>query len=323
VNFFDGKLDDGGHSIVPISPPRGSRLREKSLGSARPNWLGALGERTPSLPFAVALVALFAGGGAFAAPISEEKTSQHTYAVSSPTPRLYVRNTWGNVTVRAGNAREITVTLHEHRTAATQESFERSKEFIRLNVEASGDAVSMIVGQPYGTGVRTDMCRGCRVDYQFEISVPPDTRVDIGTVTDGRVEVTGIRGLVNASNVNGPVAATDLSNCAKIASVNGALDVQFARAPGEDCTIETLNGEITVGLPAGTGLNAILSINHGDVESDFDVEPMMLPAKVEKEVRDDRYGYRTVQSAGVRLGAGGPTFTFASLNGDVRIRKKE
>jgi hypothetical protein len=87
--------------------------------------------------------------------------------------------------------------------------------------------------------------------------------------------------------------------------------------------IETINGEITVGLPAGTGLNAILSINHGGIESHFDVEPMMLPVKMKEEEREDRYDYRIVQPAGMRLGAGGPTFTFASLNGDVRIRKNE
>jgi hypothetical protein len=271
----------------------------------------------------IGLIALLVCGGSYADPISEQKTSQHTYPVSSATPRLFVRNIWGNVTVRAGDAREITVTVHEHRMAPTQELLERSKEQIRLNEEMSSDGVSLIVGNPDRRDGRTDMCRGCRVDYQFEISAPPDTQIDVGTVTDGRVEIAGIRGLVNASNVNGSVAATDLSNCAKIHSVNGALDVQFARAPGEDCTLETINGRITVGLPTGTGLNAILSVNHGDIESDFDVEPMTLPTKLEKQDNDDRYSYRIVQPAGVRLGAGGPTFTFASLNGDVRIRKNK
>jgi hypothetical protein len=271
----------------------------------------------------VGLVALLVCGGSFADPINEQKTSQHTYPVSSPTPRLFVRNIWGNVTVRVGDAREIAVTVNEHRTAPTQALLERSKEHIRLDIEASGDGVSMIVGDPDRTNGRIDLCRGCRVDYQFEISVPLDTQIDIGTVTDGRVEVAGIRGLVNASNVNGPVAATDLSNCAKIESVNGALDVQFARAPAEDCTLETINGRITVGLPPDTGLNAILSVNHGDIESDFDVEPMTLPMKLKKQDSDHRYSYRIVRPVGVRLGAGGPTFTFASLNGDVRILKNK
>jgi hypothetical protein len=227
------------------------------------------------------------------------------------------------VTVRAGEAREITVTINEHRTAPTQALFEQSKELIRLDTQASGDGVSMIVEDPYRRAARVELCRGCRVDYQLDITAPPDTQVDVGTVTDGRVEVVGIHGLVSASNVNGPVAATDLNDCEKIASVNGELDVQFARAPGADCAIETINGRITVGLPPGTGLDAIFSINHGDIESDFDVEPMTLPAKIEKQELEDRFGYRIVQPAGVRLGAGGPTFTFASLNGDVRIVKNK
>jgi len=268
----------------------------------------------------IGLVAMLVCGGAFAAPISEQETSRHTYPVSSSPPHLYVRNIWGSVNVRAGNAGEIGVTINERRMATTQESFERSKELIRLEVDARRDGVSMIVRDSHGTGAFTDTCRGCRVDYQLEISVPPDTQVDVSTVTDGRVELTGVRGLVHASNVNGPVVATDLSDCAKIESVNGALDLQFSRAPSDDCTIETINGDIAIGLPADTGLNAILSIDRGNLESDFDVEPVMLPVKLEEA---DRHAYPIVRPAGVRLGVGGPTFVFASLNGDVRIRKNE
>ena len=271
----------------------------------------------------VGLLALLASGAGLAEPITEQQTSQHSYPVSTSAPKLYVRNIWGNVTVRAGTSREITVTLDERRSAPTRELFDRSKERIRLNVEADGSGVSMIVGDRDETSRRTDLCRGCRVEYQFEITAPPDAQIDVGTVTDGRVEVVGIRGVVNASNVNGPVAATDLNNCAQIKSVNGALDLKFARAPGEDCAIETVNGRITVGLPANAGLNAVLNINHGDIESDFDAEPIALPAKLAREENEDRFGYRLEQPSGVRLGAGGPTFTFASLNGDVRIRKNK
>jgi DUF4097 and DUF4098 domain-containing protein YvlB len=119
--------------------------------------------------------------------------------------------------------------------------------------------------------------------------------------------------------VNGPIAVRDANDCSTIESVNGALDVVFARKPNESCSIKTINGEITVGLPAGAGLDAILSVAHGNIESDFDVEPIALPVKLDKRARDDGFTYRMEQAAGVRVGTGGPTFTFASLNGDVRI----
>jgi hypothetical protein len=269
----------------------------------------------------IGVLVLLSSASNAAEGISEQKTWQQSYPVSVSSPRLFVRNIWGNVTVRVGEATEIAVTVNEHREAPTSALLEQSKTLIRLELETTGEGVSMIVGNPDRTERHTDMCRGCRVEYQFEIAVPAGTHVDVGTVTDGRVEITGVRGAVNASNVNGPVRVRDLNDCANIESVNGALDVVFARAPSEDCSLKTINGRITVGLPANAGLDAMLSMGHGEVESDFDVEPMTLPAKVEKQQRDDRIGYRIEQPAAVRVGPGGPTFTFASLNGDVRIVK--
>jgi hypothetical protein len=272
---------------------------------------------------ATGLIALLLCGVSAAEPVMEENTAQHSYPLASAAPKLFVRNLSGNVTVRAGTQRNISVTIHERRSAPTQALLQRSKELIPLIVQAGGDGVSMVVGQRDRKEERTDSCRGCRVDYQFEIAVPTDTLVDIGTVTDGRVEIAGIRSSVNASNVNGPVSATDLSNCSSIKSVNGSVDVKFSSEPDEDCRIETINGRITVGLPPNAGLDAVLNINHGEIESDFDVETVTLPVKLEKQDSEDRSSYRIEQSAGMRVGAGGPTFTFASLNGDVRIRKNK
>ena len=48
-----------------------------------------------------------------------------------------------------------------------------------------------------------------------------------------------------------------------------------------------------------------------------------LPVKLDKRARDDGFSYRIERPAGVRVGTGGPTFTFASLNGDVRILKNK
>lgn len=269
------------------------------------------------------LIAILAGSSSVADTITEHKAWQQTFPVSASAPRLFVRNIWGNVTVRRGTAREIVVSADEKRSAPTQPSFDKSKEQLRLDVVADAEGVSLIVDDPQRAKGRADTCRGCRLEYQFEITVPAETLVDVGTITDGRVDVVDVAGLVNASNVNGPVRVTGLNECSNIESVNGALDVKFARSPGENCSLKTINGAITVGLPTGTGLDAALTVAHGDIESDFEVEPVALPMKIEKNARDDQWSYRVQQAAGLRLGAGGPTFTFASLNGDVRILKNK
>ncbi len=271
----------------------------------------------------VGVLALLACHVEAAEPVGEQHTWQQSYPMTSSSARLLVRNIWGNVTVRAGATRDIVVTAYERRSAPTQALLEESKEQVRLDVRADSGSVALVVGDPQRLAGRSDLCRGCRLDIQFEIAVPPGTQVDVGTVTDGRVDVTGVGGLINAHNVNGPVAVSNVNECTNIESVNGALDVTFARAPAEDCTIETINGTITVGLPANAGLDAVLSVTHGSVESEFEVQPIAVPTLRETQSSAARFSHRIEQFAGVRLGGGGPTFTFASLNGDVRILKNK
>ena len=257
------------------------------------------------------------------ATVSDQKTWSDTYPVSAAVPKLLIDNIWGNVRVRSGSTREIVVTVSEKRSAPTQELFDLSKETIYLDVQADAAGVSLIVAKPERMMGRRDRCRDCRVDYQFEVTVPTGTDVDVSTVTDGGIDVAGTGGPVNASNVNGPVAARDLQDCAQIESVNGAVDVSFARSPSRDCSIKTINGDITLTVPGSAGLDAALSMMQGKVVSEFDLEPLALPAKVEQRNEDGRFIYHIAQAAGIRLGKGGPTFSIESLNGDLRIRKRQ
>ena len=270
----------------------------------------------------IALLALLASCTAGA--VTDQKTWSDTYPVTGPAPKLLIENIWGNVRVRTGTAREIVVTVDEKRSAPTQELFELSKQLIYLEVEADAAGVAMVVGKPTeALRDRRERCRRCRVDYQFEVTVPPGTQIDVSTVTDGSIDVAGAGGPVSASNVNGPVAARDLLDCAQIESINGEVEVSFARAPSRDCSIKTINGDITLTVPGGTGLDAALSMMDGKVVSEFDLEPLALPAKVAQSKEDGRFVYRIEQASGVRLGNGGPTFNIESLNGDLRIRKSK
>jgi hypothetical protein len=275
--------------------------------------------KTQAILGALALLAL----GTANATVSDQKTWSDTYPVTAAIPKLLIDNIWGNVRVRRGAAREIVVTVSEKRSAPSQELFDLSKETIYLDVQADAAGVSLVVAKPERlmAMARRDRCRDCRVEYQFEVTVPSGTDVDVSTVTDGGIDVAGTGGPVNASNVNGPVAARDLQDCARIESVNGSVDVSFARSPSHDCSIKTINGDITLTVPGSAGFDAALSMMQGEVVSEFDLQPLALPAKVEQRNEDGRFIYHIAQAAGIRLGKGGPTFNIESLNGDLRIRK--
>jgi hypothetical protein len=260
-------------------------------------------------------------GAALAAPVTEEKSWTETWVVTGSSPRLEVSNIWGSVQVRVGPPGRITASVTESRSAPDRERFERSKERLKLSVEADASGVAFVVGSREPQWQNWNDCRGCRVDYQFDIEVPPDAVVDVGTVMDGKVDVRGVTTAVSASNVNGPVTVVDVGDCKAVTSINGSVMVSHNRAPIEDCRIETLNGDVTLTVPADAGLDLHLDLFNGDVRSDLPATPLDLPATVEQTVEDNRTRYRIAQMLGIRIGAGGPVYSISSMNGDLHIRK--
>jgi hypothetical protein len=256
-----------------------------------------------------------------AAVVSEEKSWTETYPVNASMPQLHVSNIWGNVRVRTGKSGEISVAIIELRSAPNQQMFDISLQSLPLTVDSDDTGVSIVVGDPDERWQRLDRCRDCRVDYQFDIRVPPDAIIDVGTVMDGLVDVAGVTGVVSASNVNGSVAVTDIHNCGEISSVNGGVQIGFARAPLQNCSIETINGDITLRIPDSTSLDVTMDLFNGKIRSEFPVDPLSLPTTVEHITVDGQNRYRIQQRNGIRIGAGGPTYSIASMNGDVRIQK--
>jgi len=255
--------------------------------------------------------------------VTESRAWTENFPVSGSEPLLKISNIWGTVRVRPGPDGQISITVDEKRTAPDQERFERSLQLLSLDIETSADEVSIIVGEQTRQWWRMNPCSGCRVDYQFDVTVPEGTRLELGTVLDGAIDVNGVAGTVSASNVNGPIKVRKASGCESLESVNGELDVSFEQAPSGDCDIETINGDITLAIPNGSGLDVALDQFNGRMVSEFDVNPFSIPAIVEHESDADGHRYRIQQSAGLRLDGGGPMFSISSLNGDVRIRKTQ
>jgi len=270
---------------------------------------------------AASVLVLLSGPAVAGNRVEDSRTWSETFAVTQAAPTLEINNIWGDVTVRAGNAGEISVTVSEHRSAPDQSRFERSLEYLKLNTEADENGVSMYVGDRDRFWHDSRRCRGCRVEYSFDVLAPVGTKVDVSTVNDGRVEVTGITGVFTASNVNGPVSVSGLDNCTVLESVNGEVSASFAHAPDQDCDIETVNGDIVLKMPEKAGLNVAMDLFNGRMKTEFPVDPLAIPARVEESYSNGHYRYRIDQAAGVSIAGGGPTFTISSINGDIRIQK--
>ncbi|MEQ9562856.1 MAG: hypothetical protein RLN69_10065 [Woeseiaceae bacterium] len=260
---------------------------------------------------------------AAAKTVSENRAWTDVYPVAGAAPRLEVSNIWGGVRVRVGEPGVITVSVTESRSAPDQQRFEYSLEVLALDVKADAAGVALKVGHRDDSWWQRKDCHDCRVDYQFDITVPPDAVIDVGTVMDGKVDVLGVTGAISASNVNGPIVIDGVSECVDVGNVNGPITMGFTRAPRQDCRIETVNGDVTLDMPENTSLDVSLDLFNGRVSSELPVGQFELPASVETIVEDGRTRYRIQQLAGIRIGAGGPVYSVASINGDLLIRKHQ
>jgi len=236
--------------------------------------------------------------------VVSERSWSETFAVNTAQPVLELNNIWGDVRVKPGPAGEITLQVSERRSAPDQTRFDRSLESLKLHTRADADGVYMYVGGPDPDNWHdSNRCRRCRVDYQFELRVPVDTRLDVSTVNDGRVDIRGVSGTIIAGNVN------------------GEIEVEFAGTPRQNCEIQTVNGDVTLGLPPGCGLDLAADLYNGVMRTELPVAAVAIPAKVEHIETAGRHQYRIEQPAGIRIAGGGPKFTISSINGDIQIQK--
>lgn len=167
-----------------------------------------------------------------------------TFAVE-PSASLVVDNFAGNVTVRAGDEGQIQV--HAVRRAATSAS--RNRIQIRFEERAEGLRIRTV--RPAG------VLSNARVD--FEIQVPPGTRVDVETGA-GNVEVRGVMEGLRVETGSGNVQAQGLAGDVRLNSGSGNMDLRDVQG---DAAVETGSGNVTVmgidgDLTADTGSGSIL-----------------------------------------------------------------
>jgi hypothetical protein len=162
---------------------------------------------------------------------------------------------------------------------------------------------------------------GYVVSYEIELAVPRSAAVDLSTVNNGDIVVDGVRGDFEVHNVNGGVRLTGLEGSGKIATVNGRIDAAFARAPKSATSFETVNGKIDVTFPQNLGADLSFETLHGDMFTDFEAKPIA-GAPSPAQTRDGgKLLVRARSPSYVRVGAGGPPYSFKTLNGEIYVRK--
>jgi hypothetical protein len=224
--------------------------------------------------------------------------------------RLHLFNTNGNINIEASTGRNLEV--------VASKSWQRGNpadvrvEAVRLN---SGDvAICAIWNDPQARCTETGVeqtnrrFRGLHNDTQvsFTVRLPAGVHVNANT-TNGSLTIAAVSGEVRAHTTNGNVSAESIDGAIVAGTTNGDIRLRMSKLPAEGASYRTTNGSITVELPAGINANIEARTTNGSISSDFE---MMVTGSI------------SPRSLRGRIGSGGPTLSFSTTNGNVRIRRQ-
>jgi hypothetical protein len=272
-----------------------------------------------------ASAALLACAGIANADVVDTRELDETIPVTAGQPLLViVKNITGSVRVTEHDRDRVEMHATETIRGDLQADIERARAELTLKVESEPGRVAFRVRRINGDG---DDCNCGRwgddyvVEYDIEVRVPRGAALDVATVNDGDVTAEGVSGDFTLANVNGEVHLTGATGSGEVRTVNGNVEASFARAPTDATSFRTVNGDVDVTFPSNFSADLDFKTMNGDILTDFDVESLTQPPTVERTRNGARYMTRMNRNSAFRVGTGGETHSFNTLNGDIYVRK--
>ena len=211
------------------------------------------------------------------------------------------------VGIAAGGQAEVTATKHARHS--DPESVE-----IKVVPYEGGVAICAVYPTPRRADRENDCEPGDRwhsntenndVSVDFEVRLPAGVNLLERTV-NGEVEAEHLGGDVSAHTVNGSVRVST-TGFAEASTVNGSIVAEMGRADWTDgVEFSTVNGGITLDLPASLSAEVHAKTLNGDVITDF---PLTMTG---------RFGPRNWHGT---IGRGGRDLDLSTVNGSIRLRK--
>lgn len=184
---------------------------------------------------------------------------------------------------------------------------------VAIEVLPHADGVTICAVYP-STGRRENECqpggghnstRDNDVEVRWTVRVPAGVRFD-GHTVNGDVVALDLASDVEASSVNGDVEVST-SGTAEASTVNGSVRARMGRADWTGTAkFTTVNGGITVDLPANFSAEVEAATVNGSIETDF-------PLTVQ-----GRFTNRRMRGT---VGNGGRTLELETVNGSIQLRR--
>jgi DUF4097 and DUF4098 domain-containing protein YvlB len=248
---------------------------------------------------ALVLLTLAAGLRADAKELRAHASRTQNFVASGNLKSLSLENINGNVEILSGPSfkAEAEVTVY----ADTESRAKKRLEDVKAHFDNDNGELSLYTEEPGVTIRRSgrgwsvhshrDDDDGWRTEVRYRITMPPGIAANVSTV-NGAVSVSDLAAPVNLSTVNGKIDVAGARRETKVNTVNGAIRATFAELQkGVNVDVRTVNGSITITLPAKAGFRFEGHTMSGEILSSF-----ALPTTAD----DDETGRARDESKGAR-----------------------
>ena len=156
------------------------------------------------------------------------------------------------------------------------------------------------------------------------VQVPVNCSMQLSTVNDGDIDVSGVKGELDINNTNGSVTAKDISGSIVAHALNGNILVTMPSVNTEKpMSFSSLNGEIDVTFPSTIKATLQIDDEQGEVYSDFDMSLDRAKPVVEESPKTKGGKYKVTIEKAMKgsINGGGQEIQFKNYNGNIYIRK--
>jgi hypothetical protein len=259
-------------------------------------------------------------------PVQDHEVIQKSFSLAGAARKsIDIDNIWGSIEVVGGTSDQAELVVDKTIRAESKDALALAHKEVTLAITQPDGGLKLYVDGPFRCQCE-DGCRSSRrrdedgyiVKMDFVLHVPSNVDIKLKTVNEGRVVVRNVTGNFIARNVNGDIELDGMAGSGLAHTVNGPVKVTFRENPRENSSFQSVNGNIDLFFARGLSADFRFKTFNGGVYSDFPVTTAPLHAPQE-EHRGNKVVYHADRFTAGRVSAGGPEIKIENLNGDIRI----
>lgn len=264
------------------------------MNRRRATWYGAI------LGITSALLFTSLAHGAESRRFTEE--FHHVYPLASG-GRVELDNINGAVHITGWDQNEVKVDAVKY--AGTRERLDEAQ----IRVDSASDHVSIRTEyRDHNLTFSDDDSIHNPASVEYTLMVPRSAELDAIKLVNGSLDITGTSGEIHAACVNGELTARAITGPARLSTVNGTMNADFARL-SSPLDLSSVNGKVELKIPSDANAEIEASTVNGGIADNFG-----LP------IRKHQYVGKDVHA---ELGSGGTRIKLRDVNGRIEIRHPE